>query len=301
MNVTICYITARERPNVEWFFDSLRLQIKPDDRVQIIFVDALHRLPLDWHGAISILPKWNVWQGPCRLTKQDWWAASNSRNTGICLAQHDFIAFLDDRCVLLPGWLDAIREAQAGNYAVFGAYEKRNVMTVENGVIRHAGIVVGEDSREKYCREHWGGVAPHPCPGEWAFGCTLALPLEWALQVNGYEELMDGLGCEDVVFGKHLENNGFALKYDLRMKIIEDRTPKELGQPMLRSSKERHPNDVEDKGHKALAKFCPLKRASHQWDLRQVRADVMAGKPFPVPSGPITDWFDNQPLSEMTA
>lgn len=313
MNLSAILITSREKPLLEWFFDSLRGQVKPEDRIQVIVVDlALDHIAeavpqprmecvrAGWNGVLHVPGKPTVWQGRYRVTSKNWWAASNSRNTGICLAQHAWLSFLDDRCVLLPGWLDSIREAQAGKYAVFGAYEKRVDITVTDGVIIHSGTVIGEDSREKYVREHWGGTTPAKCPGEWAFGCNLALPLEWALVVNGYEELMDGLSAEDVVFGKHLENNGFDLRYDSRMKIIEDRTASELGEGMPRESKQRFPHDPLDKGHKALERFTPLKRASHQWDIRAVRADVMRGLPFPVPTGPTHDWFDNEPLSEMT-
>lgn len=307
MNISIIFITSREKPLFEWLFDSLRPQIRAEDRIEVIIIDLhgndmkrWHLARRSWGTVFHTTPKPSVWQGEHRLTKLDFWAASNARNTGICLAQHAWLAFLDDRCVLLPGWLDCIREAQAGKYAVFGAYEKRIGVTVENGVIKHGGTVIGVDSREAYVKEHWGGATPVKCPGEWSFGCNLALPLEWALTVNGFEELMDGLSAEDVVFGKHLENNGFDLRYDSRMRIVEDRTPEELGEGMPRESKQRYPHDKEDKGHKALERFTPLKRASHQWDLRAIRATVMSGRPFPEPAGPTHDWYDNEPLSEMT-
>lgn len=303
MELTVVYITSRPEPKIEWFLESLYLQAYHDDSITVVVIDSLVPRPLPWMKNLDSRfryalgrPKPTVWQGAHRLTKADWWAASNARNTGICLCSTDFIAFVDDRCVLTPTWLQSIREAMAGNYTVFGAYEKRHGMTVENGVIKHGGIVQAVDGRETYAMAEWQGQTPHACGGEWAFGCTLALPLEWALQVNGYDENCDGLSMEDVIFGMMLQNNGFDLRYDYRMKIIEDRSVEHLGPTMIRKDKGTSPND---KSHALLNSLKGLKSASHPINLRQIRADVLAGKPFPAPWGPTKDWYDEQPVSEM--
>lgn len=308
MSLTVCYITSRLQPRIRWFLESLHNQGEHVDEIIIVDFYAANEGRRDKVRAIAgrdiihVEPKPTVWQGPHRLTKENFWAASNARNTGICMCRADWIAFVDDRSVLLPGWSKSVHQAITGNYAVFGAYQKRHSLIVQNGIIVHGGIVTGEDSRERYIMDHRNGEAPSKCPGEWAFGCNLALPLEWALQVNGYEELMDGLSVEDVVFGKMLENNGFDLRYDRRMKIIEDRTVSELGTPMLRTSKEKHPHDETDKGHAALKRFCGLKRTEHHWNLRSIRESVLREEPFPHHNGqPEFDWFDRQKISEMTA
>jgi hypothetical protein len=299
VNLSVIYITSREKPLLEWFFDSLRLQVKPNDRVQVIVVRLIRRTAWEvhfWNGALIVEPKPTVWQGPHRVTSKNWWAASNSRNTGICLAQHAWLSFLDDRCVLLPGWLDCIRQAQAGKYAVFGSYEKRTGMVVEGGVIKHSGIVIGEDSREKYVREHWAAAAPVKCPGEWSFGCNIVCPLEWALAVNGFDEICDGAGFEDPFFGLNLEHSGYPTYYDHRMRMIEDRTPEELGEPIMKRDKGLSPYD---KSHQLQEMLVNRKTASHPINLRAIRADVMRGLPFPMPWGPTHDFFDNQPIAEM--
>jgi glycosyltransferase involved in cell wall biosynthesis len=54
-------------------------------------------------------PKPTIWQGQHRVTKVNWWATSNARNTGIVLADHDYIVFCDDRSRLGPRWIDAVR------------------------------------------------------------------------------------------------------------------------------------------------------------------------------------------------
>jgi len=304
MKLTIAYCTSRYEPRLDWFLTSLYHQIRTGDELDLIVVDTTEREGVfrDGHFRRTVYtqPKPTVWQGKHRLTQADWWAASNSRNTAICLCQTDWIAFLDDRCVLQRNWLNTIRNAQERGYAVCGTYEKRTGMTVVNGVIQHGGIVIGEDSRLKYVREHRGSITPTPCPGSWMFGCTLALPLEWCLQVNGFEELCDGMGMEDVVFGSMIEANGFPIMFDHRMAVVQDRTPKHCGPVMVKTSKRRFDRDPEAKDFAALKKFSGQKRTQHQWDLRAVRDSVLKGEPFPIPTGPDRDWYDNQPLKEMT-
>lgn len=305
MQLTVVYITSRPEPCFEWFLHSLGAQLDAlGESVNLILVNSrLSDYPTDvradsWGRSkcTQVPPKPTVWQGAHRLTKADWWAASNARNTGICLCQTEWIAFVDDRCVLAPTWLQAVRDAMAGNYAVFGSYEKRHGMTVENGIIKHGGIVQATDSRHDYAAKFWNNETPHDCPGEWSYGCTLALPLEWALQVNGLDENCDGLSFEDVIFGLMLQNNGYPMKFDYRMKIIEDRTPEHLGPAMIRKDKGVSPND---KSHALLRALEVRKTASHPINLRQIRADALAGKPFPPPWGPSKDWWDQQPVSEM--
>lgn len=303
--LTVCYITGRMDPRIDWFFDSLIPQIYENEPVEILVVDRFANIfnyvkdppkavPVRWAE-----PKPCVWQGRHRLTKDDWWAASNARNTAICLCKTPWIAFVDDRSVLQPGWLQQIRHAQDDGYAVCGGYQKRINMKVQGGLIIEKGEITGRDHRLQYAKEHRPGQVVFPCPGEWMYGANLAVPLEWALAVNGYEELMDGLSAEDVVFGMMLANNNFPICFNIHMRIVEDRTPSEIGEPLPRTSKERHPHDTLDKGHKALERFSHLKRTEHQWNLSEIREQVLAGGQFPIPTGPTHDWFDDQPLAEM--
>lgn len=304
MRLTIAYITSREAPHFHWFMDSLSHEmktIKNQPQLEIIVVDALKEIRAEfkarlhpwWAQVRWVEPKPTIWQGKHRITKEDWWANSNARNTAFALCRTKWIAFLDDRCVLMPGWLDAIRRAMEGNYCVLGAYEKRVGMLVDNGVICHGGIVTGMDDREKYCLvQNWKGSVE--APGAWLYGCSFALPLEWALSVGGFPEVADGLGMEDVLFGMLLQNNGYALRYDPNMKMIEDRTPEQLGTVMRREDKGVSP---EDKSHALLHLFLAAKNAGNSFSLRDIREDALAGKPFPVQTTPKFDWYDSTPIT----
>ena len=302
MSLTVAYCTSRIRPCIEWFIDSLNRQIRPGEEFPPIIIVDLHYGTPGRHplcvlptSVTHYPPKPTVWQGKDRLPKDNWWAASNSRNTALCLCKTNYILWVDDRCVLSETWLAAAREAEAGRYAVCGSYEKRHGMVVHHGIITDPGTFNSTD-----CRNEQSKGQKVKAPGQWFFGGTLGMTLDMGLTINGFEELMDGLSAEDCMAGLHLENNGFPIFHDPRLKIIEDRTPEELGEAMKRSSKERWPKDTEDKGHSAFRKFGRLRKTSHQWHLKDIRASVLAGNPFPGHNGePRMDWHDRQPIAEM--
>ena len=303
--LTVVYITSRPEPQVHWFIDSLERQIHDFEHVEIIVVDSLvgrtnaHWCTHEYYGRWkkfkslkTVEPKPTIWQGPSRITKEDWWAASNARNTGIALCKTEWIAFCDDRCVLMPAWMKAVREAMAGNYAVCGSYEKRVNMTVENGAIINGGIVTGADNRIQ-ARERY----PKTVDGGWWYGCTNALPLEWALNVNGFaEDKCDGLSFEDIPFGMTLANNGWPIKFDARMMIVEDRSPEHLGTVMKRSDYGVSPKD---KSHAVLDYFRTAKTSGNSYNLRELRDKVLRGEPFPPPTASHFEWFTGRPIESL--
>jgi len=113
MNVTLAYFTSRRDCNVEWFVDSLARWVPVEERhtIHLLFID-LHLWALTpeagntywrrgdlisltdptWHvesrrekfanavkGRFDFLHlpvKPNVWQGPFRFTKKDWFCAA---------------------------------------------------------------------------------------------------------------------------------------------------------------------------------------------------------------------------------
>jgi len=187
-----------------------------------------------------------------------------------------------------------------GDYAVAGSYSKRHNMIVENGIIKDWGSHDGTDPRSPGGEDHRKAAGIVNAPGAWWFGCTTALPLEWALQVNGYNELRDSLRGEDCDFGIMLQNNNYPIRYDVTMETVQDRTPGQCGLGLRSTCKEKHPNDKWDKGHSALKRFSKSKSSEHPFNIRVVRAAVQRGDPFPHHGGqPSHDWFDGQPINEM--
>lgn len=303
-SLTVVYSTCREEPEIDWFLDSLCPHIHDWEKVEVIIINALVKpfaIRESWkrqkiRSIRETAPKPCVWQGEHRITTHDWWAKCNALNTAVCLCTTDWIAFVDDRSVLMPSWMQAVRDAMAGNYAVCGTYEKRTGMTVKNGIIKNGGIVTGRDNR------HGDSSSTLiACNGGWWYGCTNALPLEWILTLNGFPEKCDSVSFEDIITGMLLQNNGFPIKFDSRMKIVEDRSPGRCGTVFKRSSKEKHPHDTNDKTHRILSWAQTAKRSDNPFDVRALRETILNGGSFPIPdpNAEYRDWFDGQNLREM--
>lgn len=303
MTLSVVYITSREFPRWDWFIDSLRAQMLPGDPVKIIVVDlyAENRARREhlrqtanglnvWHTT----PMPNVWQGKHRITKCDWWAIATAKNTGLCLAGTEWVAFCDDRSCLGDKWLVAVKEAMKGNYAVAGAYQKVHNLVVENGLVKTFTDI--DDGHDTYRAGYGHPERALKCPGWLMFGCTQALPVEWALKVNGFDETCNSVGLEDTMFGHMLANNGYPICYDRRMLLWEDRTPGQLGSAPKRRDKGVSPAD---KSHAVQSMLCGLKRAMHPRNIREIRSRILNGGKWPVPTEPTTDFWDNQMLSQM--
>lgn len=299
MKLSCGFITSRLNCELGWFLDSLRKQLQPDDEVEVIVVSdqvdwKFVRLMIAGVALGFVRTKPNNFSGRHRVTKEDWWSKSSSINTFLCYANHDYVVMVDDRSVIGPDWMKAVRRAEGERYVLAGSYQKRTAMTVENGLIRNGGIIVAEDPRKS------STDGPIPCGGEWFYGCCTGAPLEWWLEINGAPERCDGMSFEDVISGLLMQNNGFPMYYDKRALLIEDRTPDLIGPAIRRSSKELYPNDTSDKAHTLLAQVRGgQKQSLNGYDLRELRLRIRAGEKFPLPDPNEVDWFDGKPLSEF--
>jgi hypothetical protein len=298
--LTIAYITCRKNPRIEWFIESLLLQLKPSAEVRLVIVSfhidiALPPIP-NWLRYRILTPKPNPYMGAHRLTKSDCFAAAVSRNTALCAADSQWIAYVDDLSVLMPGWLDSVKAAMSAGRITFGAYKKVKKLAVEKGVpVSYEEFPGGIDNR----LSHTNGV-PITCSGQWLYGCSLAAPVDALLAVGGWpEDLTGALGFEDCLMGIALQNVGFDFSYDPRMLTLESEEAHFEDKPLFKTDKGVSPND---KSHAALR---TVKNGLKYFDncveggMRQVRADFLAGKPFPIVQNPQHDWFDSQPLSEV--
>jgi glycosyltransferase involved in cell wall biosynthesis len=292
--LTIAFITGRTTPHLDWLLESLAPQIEAGDKINVLVIDAQGRTPEqlgarsygDWTPSVRVaLPKPTPWQGAHRITSRDWWAKSSAINTALVLCDTDYVAFLDDCCRLGPEWLRTVRRGDRKRDAVLaGTYDK-----IEGGVVTP---------------DHRRVLAPGGklnCGGGWLFGCTFALPLEWALEANGAEEGCDGMGTEDYILGFMLENNGHRIDFVPSMAVTQERVEVSVpGIPSIglrRTDKGVSPND---KSHFALARFRVRKRTEFTPDLRALRAARVAGNlSWPMPDPDLRDWFDGQLVREM--
>lgn len=287
VKATIVYITGRREPHVDWMAGDLQRQIQSGDELHLVVVDTFGRslAELDipqtlFKDVVVSRPKPNIWQGPHRIMTVDWWANSNARNTGIVLCQTDYVVFLDDRCRLGARWLDTVRRGEQDRGAVIvGAYEK-----LENGKVT-------VDHRLRQCPE-----GKPNCGGGWLYGCTLALPLEWCLETNGFEEGCDGLSGEDYIFGFMLENNGHRIDFRPPLFVQLERSSAHAN-TYVRVDKGVSPRD---KSHAALERFKPRKRTEFTPDLRLLREQLGQGGSFPIPDprADHRDWYDGTRIGE---
>ncbi len=302
MKLSILYVTARREPRIDWILTGLAEQTRNDDTIELIVID-LHGRALEALGErvvsaehypvgrIKVVePKPNIWQGAHRVTSVDWWAKSNALNTGIALASHDYIAAVDDRCKLGPQWLAAVRLGEiARTHVLCGSYDRLE-----------SGKVVPDGRR---------AVAPTGrmrCGGSWLYGCTWAMPLEWALGVNGFEEGCDGLGGEDYIFGLNLHHAGRRLDFVPSLMVELERSPQfsvgDNGHAISPSPKRTDKGvSPHDKSHAALARFGQRSRTEFTPDLRALRRIVRRGEPWPIPdrNGDHRDWFDGASIKDM--
>ena len=231
--ISIIYITFRENCKFEWFIQSLLSQSDENIRskIQIIIVDGFLYNCLDENERrkyfydlinskfdyIHVPPKPTHWQGKYRLTSVDYFAAANTRNTGVCYAKYSYIAFHDDLGCPSQNWLKNVFFAMAHNKIQCGAYTKVFDMNVENGIlISKRDSQIGVDSRLNYYKN-----IVSKCDGSHFFGSSFCMPLKYYLNLNGMNEMCDGCGAEDYDFGIRLQRMGQSLYYNKDMFIYE--------------------------------------------------------------------------------
>lgn len=294
--LTIAYVTNRLYPCWHWFFDSLANELRATPtEVRIVVVDQ-HKEDRELPAhVVHVAPKPCVWQGPHRLTTRDYFAAANARNTALCLAPDGWIVYVDDVSVLMPGWLARVRQAMDEGYVACGAYRKVNGLDVVDGVVKSfSDHPHGHDSRwsqgsDTEAVRHGPGIL---------YGCSVAAPVEWFLDVNGWEEKCDGMGYEDSVMGIMLMKKNRELRYDRRMLTLESVELHYQGEVAVRVDKKMVA--FPDASHAILHQTKTGNgRAQNLFDIRELRQQVLSGSPFPIPTRPAKHWPDGQPLGEM--
>lgn len=316
--VTVVYLTCRREPRFAWWARSLHRQTGGNYAgLRVVIVDfyaEAHREGDGWTAEqararraefrelcpcpdyVHTTPIWNTWQGPHRLTREHWFAKADYLNAAVCYAPGDWLVSCDDLSVLMPGWLDAVREAVTRNNIVTcGAYRKVNCLAVMDGEVHgFRDHPTGIDRREARA-----GGRVIACRGNWMFGCSFAAPIDVLLRVNGWPQLSNGLGFEDSPNGLVIEKAGTAFVYDPRMMTWESEEDHHVGKPMVRSDYGQSP---QDKSHA----FLELANNTNRWTnffgpegLAGVRSRVLAGEPLPIIREPTHEWFTKRALSEL--
>lgn len=314
-HLTIVYLTGRLEPKIEWFLETLSQQTGSSMAgIRLVIVDfyaeaegrkawLLNKLAqtigtsFDW---VHTPPKPTVWQGPHRLTKEDYFAIANTRNTGLCLAPDGWIAYVDDLTVLIPGWLEAVWAAMRQGYIACGAYKKVLDLKLDNGAPSYRPFPTGLDSR--WNQVH--GNSPVPVGGTWLYGCSSAMPVEALLQINGWDEDTDccGMGGEDYVCGIMLERLGqYQFRYDRTMLTLESEELHHVG-PVLKRTIEKLPGR-EDASQIILKMVLKGRNIAPNYfppgGIRAERERVLKGEPFTITQCPEHSWYSHRPLRDL--
>lgn len=313
-HLTIVYITGRLEPKIEWFLETFNQQAQSFmGNIKLVAVDfyadqegrrawLLNHLAkttgtsFDW---VHAAPKPTVWQGPHRLTKEDYFAIANTRNTGLCLAPDGWIAYVDDLTVLMPGWLPAIWRAMDQGFIACGAYKKVLDLKLENGTPSFTPFAPGVDSR-------WGyGSDDHPIQagGSWLYGCSSVMPVEALLAVNGWDEDVDlcGMGGEDYVCGIMMARAGYIFRYDRSMLTLESEELHHVG-PTLKRTIEKV-RGREDASRVLLKMVLEGRNIAPNYfppgGIKAERERVLKGEPFTVIRCPEHSWYSGILLKDL--
>lgn len=327
MPLNIAYVTSRQEPMLEWFLDSLAVECGGDfSQLRILIVDywanpfggtkADHEArreyvtvradkagvpdeALEW-----MAPKSNPWQGKCRQTKEDWFNVANSRNTALCFADGDWIAFVDDLSVLMPGWLaQAAKACMYPKTITLGGYRKVLELEVEAGVVKSFKPHLTPDGKRDMGEDPRAKRPKGDCRPDWHFGYVLG-PSQAYIDVNGWVETdTAGLSFEDVPTGINLAKKGYSFRYDPLMMAYESHERHGIGPGMKRADYGESPRD---KSHAVLERA----RSGDGWakndffngmTLAQLRDHVhaKASNSFPVPRPNVCEWFTGKRLWEL--
>ena len=304
MRITLGFPTGRYKPELPWLLEDLAAQRQLGDIIELLVVDALERPITDlaptelleraataWRS-VPVLP--NPWQGRHRIMDRDWWALGAAKNAVFVYAAHDYVCVVDDRCHLGPKFLSALRQhSRRRASAVAGTYTRAH--WDDHGTHIRTDV----DSRVAVAAQHGHASGWVGADRAWLYGMVFALPLEFALRVNGHESGCDGVSMEDIIFSCMLSNAGVRIDWDPDLLIAQDRRFSEIGPEYIREDKDRS-KSPKDKSHALLDRFGHRKRTELTPDLRELRALAQAGQPMPTPHfDPETtlDWYDQKKIT----
>lgn len=316
MILTVAYFTSRRKPMVEWFFRSLKRELRGDlTGVEVIIVDYHMNDDPDnsrenWLRNIMkeegvenlnlrhVPPKPCPYQGKYKKTKNEHFAASNARNTAFALCRTDYIACVDDLSVLMPGWILQLNHAAEHKYLTLGAYKKvLNLDVDRDGNARYEAFPPGVDSR--WNKGSDTGIVE--VTGSWLFGCSFGIPIHIVERVNGFSEKCDMTGMEDVEFGIRAGRTNVKIFYNRNMLTLESEElhSQEGNQKFIRESIMTTSGIMSDWViHNEVVNSNLYKAQGNEFEMKDLRSSILAGNSFPLPKID-KDWRTGKLLSEL--
>lgn len=341
MKTTIAYITHRPNCHFDWFVESLVRQITAEQRanIQLVAVDgclwhqAVYMDPLIHDSVLLTAPRYHrldrrddferivrgrfeflhvppkpcAFQGPFRQTTKDYFAAWNTRNTVFIVAKHPYIVCVDDLSVLAPTWFDQVAHAAEGEYVMCGMYKKVLKLAVSpNGeIMDYEEFPAGIDSR--WPRSSAAGVVKWT--GSGLFGCSFGVPLQAALEIDGFDAACATQGAEDYDFGIRLERASWPIFLNQNALTLESEEGHHDGTALPRIRKlvrdDRLPVGYDGEkwsDHVMLSRVCRdtdriLPIIGDEISAKRKMFQASGYVTLPIPNS--EDWRDGQKLSEL--
>lgn len=299
--ITFAYITNRVEPYIDWYLDSLYIQLKECEFTdyEVLIVDSMVNNRALCHGHRIISPKLCAWSGDYKITSRDYFSAANARNSAIIAARGSHIVFSDDVSVLANGFVKRHIEAYEKQIVMAGIQHKARNLIVEKGDIVSIGKS-NTDSREDMIKllSLSRGLIEAPDPA-WTYGNNLSLPIRIAEKINGFDEIYDGqYGVEDCDLGIRINNSGEKVYINSECLLIESeeahhRISYKRAEKIING---RHANESVCWEAKANKRFWTL---GNRFNLEDERKFYLENGRFQIHDLPIIDWRDGEPLCKM--
>lgn len=232
--ITVCLCTKRKEPKFDWAINSLKNQTFKDFEYIIIDgyyndrKDAIRKFLKDQDVSFPIIylkDKPSRWKG-----KRP--AVCNARNTALTFANGEYIVYHDDECKMPTNWLERHYKWLRQGYIVAGSWKGcDNRWEHRYHLIKEPGTVIGG----------------------WLYSCNCSFPLKVAMDINGFDEELDGeMGQEDINFGIRATRKGYKIMYDPFCYVEYDYTfhnsimksmNREYKRKILRDGKEHFSNE----------------------------------------------------------
>ena len=204
--ISVCTTTKRSNPQVERMIRLLMEQTVPVSDFEYLIIDGYYHTRRDYMARLidDLKPPFRVRYIPPKPSKWEHIrpALCNALNTSLIWAQGKLIVELDDCCIWMsPDWLEKHVEWNRKGFAVSGSW------TI-NGW--------GDERLESYALST--RIGP-----ELFYSAHRSYPLLKAIEVNGYEELLDGeQGQSDIVLALMLEKVNVRFMYDPALRVVFD-------------------------------------------------------------------------------
>ncbi len=149
-----------------------------------------------------------------------------------------------------------------------------------------------------------------PWSGAGLYGCSFGLPTELALKTNGFDEACQLQSAEDYDFGIRVERAGGKFFYNINAASLESDEMHSVEPSLPRESKLVLPQFL-PAGYEGnpMSDHVMLNRVRNETNristifnytnLRQAREEFLASGRAMIPTGPVCDWRDGKPLSEL--